>query len=215
MPNTITILGFVSAALLLLIIPGPGFFYILARSLAQGRKAGFISVLGMSSGALIHVIAATIGLSAILATSATAFSVLKLLGAAYLIYLGLKVLRSRESLENIEKVTPVSKFRLFTDGVLVSVLNPKIAVFFLAFLPQFVDTDLGNVPQQVLIFGLLFVSLATLVDGIFAFVAGGFQVSLRRLAKGSSWPRYASGAVYILLGLGAAFIEPPSTHGNH
>jgi threonine/homoserine/homoserine lactone efflux protein len=211
MPDTITILRFTVAAILVLIIPGPGFFYILARCLAQGQKAGIVSVLGLSVGALVHVIAATIGLSAILLTSATAFSVLKLLGAAYLIYLGIKVLCSHHSLDDAKKVIPVSMLRLFTDGVLVSVLNPKIAIFFLAFLPQFVDSNLGNIPQQVLIFGLLFVALAFLVDGAFALLAGNFQGRLRNMAKGVNWPRYASGVVYIVLGLGAAFVEPPSS----
>jgi threonine/homoserine/homoserine lactone efflux protein len=203
--------SFAAAALLVLIIPGPGFFYILARSLAQGRRAGLVSVMGLSVGAMAHVVAATIGLSAILLTSATAFTVVKLLGAAYLVYLGLRTLFSRQPIGDIETVTPVPTLRLFTDGVLVSVLNPKIGIFFLAFLPQFVNAEGGNVPQQVMTLGILFVVLAILVDGLFALLAGSLHQRLRGIVRDSNLPRFASGAVFIGLGIGAAFIEPPAS----
>lgn len=144
MPEGASLLAFVAAALVVLVIPGPGVLYIIARSLSQGRRAGLISVLGLSAGALVHVVAATAGLTAILLTSATAFGIVKALGAAYLIYLGLCALFSRQPAVDVEAPAPHSLSRLFTDGVIVSVLNPKIAVFFLAFLPQFVDPARGS-----------------------------------------------------------------------
>ena len=134
MPDVPMLIAFVVAALVVLIIPGPGVLYVVARTLCQGRQAGLVSVLGLSVGALVHVGAATIGLTAVLLTSATAFSIVKLLGAAYLIYLGLRMLLSHQTRIDVETPVPHSLGRLFADGVVVSVLNPKIAVFFLAFL---------------------------------------------------------------------------------
>ena len=138
MPGSASLVGFVLASLVVLLIPGPGVLYTVARSLSQGQRAGLVSVLGLSAGALVHVAAATIGLSAILLTSATAFGIVKALGAAYLIYLGICALLARDATADVGAPEPRLLSRLFTDGVVVSVLNPKIAVFFLAFLPQFV-----------------------------------------------------------------------------
>ena len=168
MPGSASLLGFVAAALVVLLIPGPGVLYIVARSVSQGQRAGLASVLGLSVGALVHVAAATVGLSAILLTSATAFGVVKALGAGYLIYLGIRTLLARHSTAGADASAPRSMYRLFTDGVVVSVLNPKIAVFFLAFLPQFVEPNRGSVPQQVLVLGLLYVALALFTDGAYA-----------------------------------------------
>jgi len=120
----------------------------------------------------VHVAAATAGLSAILLTSATAFGIVKALGAGYLIYLGIRTLLARQCAAGVDVSAPRSLYRLFTDGVVVSVLNPKIAVFFLAFLPQFVETSRGPIPQQVLLLGLLYVALALFTDSAYAFLAG-------------------------------------------
>ncbi len=158
-------LGFVAAALVVLLIPGPGVLYVITRSLSQGQGAGVVSVLGLSVGALVHVAAATVGLSAILLASATAFGIVKTLGAGYLVYLGIRTLLASRATAGMPPTTPHSLSRLFTDGVVVSVLNPKIAVFFLAFLPQFVEPGRGAIPQQVLFLGLLYVALALVTDG--------------------------------------------------
>ena len=143
------LLGFIAAALVVLLIPGPGVLYIVARSVTQGTRAGLASVVGLALGALVHVGAATTGLSAILLTSATAFGIVKGLGAAYLIYLGLRTLFSRRAVIDIETPAPLSHGRLLLDGIVISVFNPKIAVFFLAFLPQFVDASVGPIPLQI------------------------------------------------------------------
>ena len=204
MPGGTLLLGFVAAALVVLLIPGPGVLYIVARSVGQGHRAGLASVLGLSVGALVHVAAAAVGLSAILLTSATAFGIVKALGAGYLIYLGLRTLFARRPTVSMDATTPLSLYRLFTDGVVISVFNPKIAVFFLAFLPQFVDPSRGPVPQQVLLLGLIYVALALITDSAYAVLAG----SLRHWPSGrvmrGPLPRYVSGGLYLGLGVNAA-----------
>lgn len=202
MPNSPSLLGFVAAALVVLLTPGPGVLYIVARSLGQGRRAGLVSVLGLSAGALVHVVTATAGLSAILLASATAFGIVKTLGAGYLIYLGVRTLLTRGPAESAEDPTRRGLGRVFCDGVLVSILNPKIAVFFLAFLPQFVDPSRGPVPRQVLLLGLLYVALALVTDGAYAFLAGSLRHVLGGRVIRGPLPRYASGLLY--LGLGAS-----------
>jgi threonine/homoserine/homoserine lactone efflux protein len=206
-PDGSSLLAFIATALVVLVIPGPGVLYIVARSLAQGHRAGVISVLGLSAGALVHVLAATAGLSAILLASAAAFSAVKLLGAAYLIYLGLRTLCSSTVFDDVVGGAPRSAQRLFTDGVVVSVLNPKIAVFFVAFLPQFVDANAGHVTQQLLALGLIYVVLALVTDGSYALLAGSLRhVFGSRFVRGPL-PRYASGAVYLGLGVTTALTD--------
>lgn len=207
MPGTSSLLGFIAAALVVLLIPGPGVLYIVARSLSQGQRAGLVSVLGLSIGALAHVAAATVGLSAILLTSATAFSVVKTAGAAYLIYLGIRTLLAREASVGEEAKGPRTLRRLFSDGVLVSVLNPKIAVFFLAFLPQFVEPGRGPISTQVLLLGLLYVGLALLTDSVYAVLAGRLRGWLGGPVVQGPIPRYASGFVYIGLGVSTALVD--------
>jgi threonine/homoserine/homoserine lactone efflux protein len=203
-PSSASLWGFVAAALVLLLIPGPGVLYIVARSLGQGQRAGLVSVLGLSAGALVHVAAATAGLSAILLTSATAFEIVKALGAGYLIYLGIRTIFARRSTTAGEDSTPRSLSRLFAEGVLVSVLNPKIAVFFLAFLPQFVEPGRGPVPQQVLLLGLIYVALALITDSGYAVLASRARYWLgSRVAQGPL-PQYASGVLYLGLGVSTA-----------
>jgi threonine/homoserine/homoserine lactone efflux protein len=210
MPDSATLLAFAAAALIVLLIPGPGVLYVLARSLGQGQRAGLVSVLGLSAGAFVHVLAATVGLSAILLASATAFGVVKMLGAAYLIYLGVRALLARDPSHALETVPARSLRRLFTDGVVVSVLNPKIAVFFLAFLPHFADPSRGSVPQQIFLLGTLYVLLALCTDGAYALLASRLRGWFRgRLARGPL-PRYASGAVYVGLGVSTALVDPHS-----
>lgn len=204
MPSSPSLLAFVTAALVVLLIPGPGVLYVVARSVSQGHRAGLVSVVGLSAGALVHVVAATAGLSAILLASATAFGVVKMLGAGYLIYLGLRTIFGRHSSVSMNASTPRSRYRLFTDGLLVSVLNPKIAVFFLAFLPQFVEPGRGPVPQQVLLLGLIYVALAISTDGAYAFLSGSLRCWLSGRVMQGPLPRYLSGGVYLALGVSTA-----------
>ena len=204
---TESLTAFVVAALVVLVMPGPGVLYTVARSVSQGQKAGLVSVLGLSAGALVHVVAATVGLSAILLTSATAFTVVKLLGAGYLIYLGAQALIAKDAPVDFHAPPPRTLRRLFTDGVLVSVLNPKIAVFFLAFLPQFVSPEAGSPSRQILTLGLLYVALALVTDGAYALLASRLAGLLRGRLGRSRAPRYASGAVYIGLGVGTALAD--------
>jgi threonine/homoserine/homoserine lactone efflux protein len=195
----------VAAALVVLLTPGPGVLYILARSLGQGRRAGLVSVLGLSTGALVHVAAATAGLSAILLASATAFGVVKTLGATYLVYLGITTIAGSRPVTGVDALPSHSECRVFTDGVVVSVLNPKVAVFFLAFLPQFADPARGSVTQQVFLLGLLYVALALFTDGAYAMLAGSVRPWLGTQLMQGPLPRYASGAVYLGLGVSTAF----------
>ena len=199
--------GFTIAALVVLLIPGPGVLYIIARSTSQGYRAGLVSVLGLATGALVHVLAATLGLSAILLTSAAAFGVVKILGASYLIYLGVQALLTRHDAASVDIPPPRAMRRLFTDGVIISVLNPKIAVFFLAFLPQFIDPAAGSFSQQILFLGCVYVGLAIFTDGSYALLAGRIRHWLgNRLTKGPL-PHYASGAVYLGLGVSMALTD--------
>lgn len=207
MSGNSSLLGFVAASLVVLLIPRPAVLYIVARSLSQGRRAGFVSVLGLSAGALVHVAAATVGLSAILLTSATAFGIVKALGACYLIYLAIRTLLARHSATGVDVAAPRSSHRLFADGVVVSVLNPKIAVFFLAYLPQFVDPSRGPVPQQVLLLGLLYVALALFTDGGYSILAGHLRRWLGHKVMQGSLPRYASGGVFLGLGVNMALAD--------
>lgn len=204
-PGTTNLGLFVSAALILLVVPGPAVLYIFARSVEQGRLAGFISILGIHTATLVHVVAAAVGLSAILASSALAFSVVKYAGAAYLIWLGLKKIFGP-----VEETADValrrhSYGRLFRDGFIVNLLNPKTALFFLAFLPQFVEVDRGHVATQIAVLGLIFVLLGFMTDGCYALAAGTAGQWLKRSRGYLKFERYVSGALFIGLGLTAAF----------
>jgi threonine/homoserine/homoserine lactone efflux protein len=206
-PTNASIIAFIAASLVVLLVPGPGVLYVVARSLAQGQRAGLISVLGLSAGVAVHVVAATAGLSAILMTSAITFSVVKMLGAAYLIYLGVRILLARPPQPLVDRPAARTAYRLFVDGVVVSVLNPKIAIFFLAFLPQFADSKRGAIPQQILLLGLIYVALALITDGTYAILAGRTRRCLAKIASRTSWSRYASGIVFIGLGIGTAVAD--------
>ena len=196
---------FIAAALVLLITPGPAVLYIVARSIDQGRRAGLVSMLGVHAGTLVHVAAAAAGLSALLAASATAFSVIKYLGAAYLILLGVRRLLDRTTSVTSPRPERRHLRRAFLDGVVVNVLNPKTALFFLAFLPQFVMTARGDVGAQVLGLGLLFVGLGVITDGLYAVGAGTAAHWLRGNPQFVRSERWVSGSMYIGLGVVAAF----------
>jgi len=203
MPEPSTLLVFAAASLVLLIVPGPAVVYIVTRSLSQGRTAGVVSMLGVQAGGLVHVAAAALGISALLASSAIAFSIVKYAGAAYLVYIGLtKLLRPAETpLGDLERH---DHRRLFREGVVVNVLNPKTAIFFLAFLPQFVDPDRGAAALQVTVLGLAFIVLAILSDGAYALAAGTLGERLRRSVAVRRRLDRVSGLIYVGLGAMAA-----------
>jgi threonine/homoserine/homoserine lactone efflux protein len=206
MPDASTFALFVAAALVMLVVPGPSVLYIVARSIEGGRIAGLISVLGVQTGALVHIAFAALGLSAILASSAVAFSVVKWLGAAYLVWLGLRRIFGGEEEENVV-VEPERLSRVYAQGVIVNVLNPKTALFFLAFLPQFIDPSRGAAWIQVLLLGATFVVLALCSDGLYALLSGTAGAWLRRNAKRAAFrrgQRLVSGGVLIALGAVAA-----------
>ena len=205
MPDSSTLVLFLAAALALLLVPGPSVLYIVARGIDQGRAAGLVSAVGVALGSLVHVVAAALGLSALLLSSALAFSVVKYAGAAYLVYLGVRTLLAREHDDPADAPTPRSLPRVFAQGVVVESLNPKTALFFLAFLPQFVDPDRGPVAAQILVLGGLLVALGIGVDGLYALLAGSAGRVLRRNARFLGWRRWSTGTVYIGLGVTTAF----------
>ena len=210
MPTASTLGLFAAAALALLIVPGPSVLYIVTRSASQGRRAGLVSVLAIHTGSVVHVAAAATGLSAILLASATAFEAVKLAGGAYLIWIGLNRLLGRGGSEERRSASPVPMRRVFRDGVVVNVLNPKTALFFVAFLPQFVDPGRGPLTLQVLVLGLCFIALGLLSDSAYALVAGTIAPRLRRRRSARpGWGQRASGAVFVALGVVAALAHRP------
>jgi threonine/homoserine/homoserine lactone efflux protein len=191
---------FISVALVLVFIPGPNTLYIIARSVQQGRKAGILSSLGVQVGTLFHIAAAAFGLSALLVSSALAFNAVKYAGAAYLIYLGVKTLLTDGPLEETRDVRQASLFRVFYQGAFVNLLNPKTALFFFAFLPQFIDVTRGRVAMQIVALGGILVLLGTLSDSIYAFAAGGVGNRMRGNQRFLRGQRFFAGSVYIGLG---------------
>ena len=208
MPDPSRLALFVGAALLLLVVPGPSVLYIVTQSVSHGRRAGMASVAGITTGTLVHIAAATIGLSALLASSAIAFDVVKYLGAAYLIVVGVRRLAGLERPDEGRAAGSRSLSRLYRQGIVVNVLNPKTALFFLAFLPQFVDSTRGAAWAQILLLGLLFAALGFLSDGAWALVAGTLGERLRRSRRFPQVQRYVSGSVFVGLGALAAFSAP-------
>ncbi len=200
MPGASTFAVFVPAALLLLAVPGPAVLYVVATSAERGRRAGLVSVTGIHVGSLVHVAAAACGLSALLVSSAIAFSAVKYAGAAYLILLGIRRWLERDEPVELEVRSPRGRRRIFVQGVVVNVLNPKTALFFLAFLPQFVDASKGAW-YQIAILGLTFVVLGLVSDGLYALLGGTLGGFLRRRRRAV---RYASGGIYTGLGAAAA-----------
>jgi threonine/homoserine/homoserine lactone efflux protein len=200
---------FIVSSLALLVVPGPAVLYIVTRSLSQGRTAGLASMAGVNAGALTHTLAAALGLSAILVSSALAFSVVKYAGAAYLIYLGVRQFFTKGALEDVQ-YGHESLWRIFSQGYLVSIFNPKLALFFFAFLPQFVDASRGNPTLQMLTLGLLFVALAAISDGLYALLSSNMFAWLKRNPRFASRQKYVTGSVYVGLGLTAAM-----TGSNH
>jgi threonine/homoserine/homoserine lactone efflux protein len=202
-PELHAVVLFALAALALLVIPGPSVLYIVTRSIEQGRTAGLVSVLGVHTGTLFHVAAAAFGISAILVRSAVLYTGVKWAGAAYLIFLGIRRIATRAVTADDVVVEGKPLKKLYLDGVVVNTLNPKTALFFFAFLPQFVDRD-HNVTVQVLFFGALFVLLGFCSDGTYALVAShlGSWLKSSRVFRGVE--RYVAGTIFVTLGVTAA-----------
>lgn len=200
-PSKLTL--FLFAALALLLVPGPAVLYIIARSASQGRAAGLVSVFAIETANLIQATAAGLGLSAILLSSALAFDVVKYLGAAYLIFLGIRKLLSTDNGAE-EEIKQESLRQIYWQGVAINILNPKTALFFFAFLPQFVDPARGNVVAQNLLLGMIFVGLAIVTDSLYALVISSFADTLRGNRRFQTGGRYFAGLVYVGLGITTA-----------
>jgi threonine/homoserine/homoserine lactone efflux protein len=196
---------FFAAAFVLAITPGPGIFYVLARRLAGGRREGINSALGTFVGGLGHVLAAALGISAILAASAVAFHTIKYAGSAYLIWLGIRMIRSRAAEMTIERSLPVAS--AFRQGIVTEVLNPKTALFFLSFIPQFISPDRGHVFLQFVTLGVLSVILNTSADLVVVFLAAPLEKKLKTSARFRRRQRIASGLAMIGLGTYVALTD--------
>jgi threonine/homoserine/homoserine lactone efflux protein len=204
MPDITALAIFVTAAFALLIVPGPAVLYIVGRSIEQGRMAGIVSTLGVGLGSVLHVVFAALGLSALLMQSALAFSIVKYLGAAYLIYLGVRTLLTKTEAKTLTQVERVHLSKIFTQGFIVNLLNPKTALFFFAFLPQFVSPESGSVTTQVIFLGTIFVTMAIISDGSYALVAGTAGQFLSGNEKVARFQKYMAGTIYIMLGVTTA-----------
>jgi len=202
-PDSTSLWLFGLAALALLAIPGPAVLYIVFQSAEQGRRVGLASVAGVHLGTLVHVAAASAGLSAVIVASSVAFSAVKYAGAAYLVYLGVRKLLDRDAQTRVERTREPLR-RAFVRGTIVNALNPKTALFFLAFLPQFVAPDRGGVWSQALVLGFVFVGLGLVTDSLYALAAGTVAGLLRRQRNAV---RYGSGIVFIALGATAALAK--------
>lgn len=204
MPDWSTLMLFAMAASILVFTPGPNTLYIIARSVEQGRIAGLVSSLGVEVGTLIHVAAAAFGISALLVSSALAFNIVKYVGAAYLIYLGIKTVVTREKPAEAEAIEEKSLGRVFSQAILVNVLSPKSAMFFLAFLPQFVDAERGAAATQILLLGAIVVVLGFTSGSMYSLLASGIGNLLRGNPRFLQAQRYFAGSVYIGLGVTTA-----------
>jgi threonine/homoserine/homoserine lactone efflux protein len=202
-----TFVAFLVASLILAVTPGPGVVYIVTQTLGQGRKAGLASIGGIALGNLGNASAASVGLAAVFAASSTAFVVVKLAGAAYLVFLGIKALRARSTVEAAAHATRTSAARLLRDGFLVALLNPKTALFFAALLPQFINPSASPLGQS-LVFGCVFVSIAMCTDTIYVLSASALASTMRRQSGWRPYGRYISAATFIGLGVYAALASP-------
>lgn len=202
MPSESTLLLFSGVALVLLLVPGPAVIYIVSTAATQGRRAGLLSVAGIHSGTLVHIAAAVAGLSAIIVTSATAFTVVKLAGALYLTVVGVRMLFGRTG--DASPPQRRSNRTVFTRGLVVNILNPKTAVFFLAFVPQFVDVGVGHETTQLLVLGLTFICLGLVTDGLYALSAGTIGPRVLSAPGVQRRKDQVAGAVYLTLGVTTA-----------
>lgn len=212
MPDLPQLLLFMAAGWLLNLTPGPDVLYIVSHGLRGGARAGMVAALGIVAGCFVHVFAAAAGLSALLATSATAFTVLKWIGAAYLLWMGVKLLRSRGARLNLADgpLPEADLWAVWRRGFLTNVLNPKVALFFLAFVPQFIRPDAAHPALSFLLLGVLFNLNSLPINLGYAWLAAWAARRLHTLQRALGWMDRAAGAMFIGFGLRLAFTEPPS-----
>jgi len=208
MPSLGTYALFIATALALLAIPGPAVLYVVGRSIDQGRTAGLASVLGITTGTIVHITAATVGLSSLILASKVAFDAVRYVGAAYLILLGVRRLLTRGQEEAVGSRPPRTLRRLYSQGLVVNLLNPKTIVFIFAFIPQFVDVGAGHVWLQILLLGLTFAGLGLMSDSLYAIVAGTVADRLRGTPLVARVERWFGGTVLIGLGVASALVAP-------
>ena len=208
MPSLSTYALFIATALALLAIPGPAVLYVVSRSIDQGRRAGLASVLGITSGTVVHVTLATVGLSSLVLASKIAFDAVRYVGAAYLVFLGVRRLLTRQAEEDPASRAPRSARDLYTQGLIVNLLNPKTIVFIFAFIPQFVDVNAGHVWLQIMLLGFTFAGLGLASDSLYAVVAGTVADRLRGTPFIARVERWFGGTVLIGLGVAAAIVAP-------
>lgn len=199
MPDGTTIMIVALASFALVVMPGPAVIYILTRSISQGRNAGLVSAVGVNLGSSVHVLAAVAGLTVLLSNSATAYTIVKWAGVGYLAWIGLRTLMTDD--ENFAQpvLEPTALRRVFIQGVLVNMLNPKVAIFFLAFLPQFVDTNAPHATTQTLVLGMTLVTIGFVTDSMYALVGGSVGDALRRRPTVARATRLVSGSIYLAL----------------
>ena len=200
-------LFFLSASMLLIIAPGPDLLFAITQGISNGRRAGVATGMGLALGNSIHTLAAAFGISLIFKTSAIAFTVLKILGAAYLLFLAFKAIKNRNSMFTLKDEKPASERALLARGFLMNVLNPKVALFFLAFLPQFVNPAIGNVPLQMIILGLIFMVLTAIIFGTIGYFSGFFGQWLVQKPAASRYISYGSASVFVALAVKLALTE--------
>jgi len=207
MPHAATFAAFALTALVLLLIPGPAVLYIVSQSIEHGRRAGIVATLGVHTGTLVHITAAALGLSAILVSSSVAFGAVRLIGAAYLIYLGARTLLDRATREPTALAPRERELgRVFRQGALVNVTNPKTALFFFAFLPQFIDRHGAPVPEQIVVLGLTFALLGLVTDSAYGLLAGSAAGWVRGRTAVRSAQRWITGCIFIGLGVATALV---------
>ena len=207
MLDATSLIVFMTATLALNLAPGPDMLYVIARSVGQGQKAGVISALGVGGGCLAHTFAAAFGLSALLMSSAVAYDLVKYAGAVYLVYLGVRALLGKARLQELSEAPPASLSGIFYQGVVTNVLNPKVALFFLAYLPQFTKAGRGSIAWQIIFLGLLFNVSGTLVNVIVALLGGRVGETFKKRPAFERTQRWFTGAVFIALGLRRAFAK--------
>lgn len=210
MPNASDIAIFLIASLLLNITPGPDMLYVVARSMEQGWRAGIVSALGIGAGIFVHIFAVAAGLSTLLVSLPLGYEVVKYVGALYLIYLGVRVILSKETPLGTSEAGRAGLWAVFRQGVITNVLNPKVALFFLAFLPQFVDESRGPVPVQVIFLGILFNFSGTLVNMGVAWVSGSVGNKLKGRPSFSRAQRWLTGGVFIALAVRLVLLDKKS-----
>jgi threonine/homoserine/homoserine lactone efflux protein len=202
-----SIISFLGAAMILTLMPGPDNLFVLAQSISNGKNSGILTALGLCTGLLVHITAATLGISAIIYQSALAFAIVKYAGAAYLLFLAYKAFTAKDSSLSVENKDSSTYASLYKKGVIMNILNPKVSLFFLAFLPQFIDRSNGNVTQQMLIYGIIFLIQTLVIFTFISIFSGRVGYFLRKNPSMSKRINYIQGSLFTLIGLKIAFSQ--------